>query len=152
MDKSCFKVISGGQTGIDQIGLQCAKDNGISTGGHAPKHYKTENGNMPQLHDLYSLVESTDSDYSTRTKLNVRNSDATIIFGDVTSPGSKLTLKIIKEYNKKSLINPSSEMLLKFIIDNDILVLNIAGNRGSNISSYVRSNVIQTLNNVFSQL
>ena len=38
------KVISGGQTGVDTIGLQVAKELGIETGGTAPKGFLRETG------------------------------------------------------------------------------------------------------------
>jgi len=33
------KVISGGQTGVDRMGLEVAKELGIPTGGTAPPNY-----------------------------------------------------------------------------------------------------------------
>src|SRR5262249_6057013 len=38
------KVISGGQTGVDQVALRAAKACGIPTGGWAPKGWRTEDG------------------------------------------------------------------------------------------------------------
>ena len=38
------KIISGGQTGIDKIGLIAAAENGFDTGGTAPSGFITENG------------------------------------------------------------------------------------------------------------
>ena len=41
---SVTKIISGGQTGVDTIGLQVAKELGIETGGKAPKGFLREEG------------------------------------------------------------------------------------------------------------
>ena len=44
-----LKIISGGQTGIDRMGLEVARELGLPTGGTAPKSYWTENGADPSL-------------------------------------------------------------------------------------------------------
>ena len=46
------KIISGGQTGVDQAALRAAKACGIPTGGWAPKGWRTEDGPAPWLADL----------------------------------------------------------------------------------------------------
>lgn len=51
------KIISGGQTGADEGGLEGARLLGIPTGGTAPKGYRTENGPNLTLRDTYGLVE-----------------------------------------------------------------------------------------------
>ena len=38
------KIISGGQTGIDQLALEIAIELGIETGGTAPPNFMTEDG------------------------------------------------------------------------------------------------------------
>lgn len=87
------KVISGGQTGADLAGLRAAAHCGISTGGTAPRHYKTEEGLKPNLGKIYGLKESHSPDYTVRTKKNVEDADITLVFTDVTlTPGSKQTI------------------------------------------------------------
>ena len=46
------KIISGGQTGADQIGLEVALSLGIPTGGTAPKGFITETGPNYKLRDI----------------------------------------------------------------------------------------------------
>ena len=62
------KIISGGQTGADQGGLDFALENGIEAGGWCPKGRICENGLIPAR---YPVEEVTEDDYNLRTKLNV---------------------------------------------------------------------------------
>lgn len=125
------KIISGGQTGADLAGLQAAQSLGIQTGGTAPKGYRTEIGPNPELHTLYGLVESPSTNYLHRTAENIRNSDATVIFGNTMSPGSRQTINIAASQNKPLIINPTPEALREFLINHEVEVLNVAGNRAS---------------------
>jgi hypothetical protein len=140
-----LKIISGGQTGVDRLGLEIAKSIGIETGGTAPKGFLTENGNDISLRDL-GLVEHPQRLYPPRTKSNVSDSDGTIYFAsDTKSRGLKLTIKICKDMNKPYLINPTIDRLTKWLIDNDIQVLNIAGNRGSKLKDDFKVQIEKTL-------
>ena len=85
------KIISGGQTGADIAGLKFARDNGIPTGGSAPKGFMTETGSRPELRDLYNLRELNGS-YMDRTIRNVMDADGTVIFAEKMTDGSQLTL------------------------------------------------------------
>jgi len=131
------KVISGGQTGIDQAALFAAEDVGIRTGGRAPKYFKTSTGFSYFLEQRFGLVDSG-LDYSGRTELNVKNSDGTLqIAFDFNSPGEKCTTKFINKHNKPvyKLPLPIEEKeymiieIIEWIKANDVEVLNIAGNR-----------------------
>lgn len=138
------KVISGGQTGADRIGLEIAKELGIETGGTAPKNFKTENGCDLSLVQ-FGLVEDISSDYNSRTEKNILDSNGTVIFGDVKSPGTKLTIKLLKQHGKKYIENPTILELKTFISENEIEVLNVAGNRGSKLNLSQRNKIINTL-------
>lgn len=127
------KIISGGQTGGDQGGLEAGRDLGIKTGGTAPCGWLTETGPDPDLLKYYGLVEGPEdsSKYKIRTRKNVEDSDGTIWFGDPGSPGGRLTLSLCRELGKPSVINPSSKGLRNWTDWNEIKVLNVAGNRES---------------------
>ena len=92
------KIISGGQTGADQAALDAAIELGIPHGGWIPKGRLTEAGPLP---DKYGLTEMTNKDYLKRTKQNVLDSDATVIFshGDLKG-GSKRTADFATELRK----------------------------------------------------
>lgn len=127
------KIISGGQTGVDQIGLIVGRKLGLQTGGTAPKGFRTEDGPNPKLAE-YGLIESWSSDYPPRTEDNVRNSDATIWLGTNDSPGFKSTFGFIRKHSKLSISNPTYEIFMNFLRNNPhIRTLNVAGNRGSKL-------------------
>lgn len=122
------KVISGGQTGADRTGLECAQVMGLETGGTAPKGYRTESGKDVTLKD-FGLVESAYSAYQPRTRDNVRNGDATLWFGNIGSPGYWCTRNATVEWHKKFYVNPTADEMRR--IANIYVTLNIAGNRQS---------------------
>ena len=124
------KIISGAQTGADQGGLEAGRILKLETGGVAPKGFRTETGSNPALKD-YGIIEHKSPNYPPRTIENVRNSDGTIIFGDHTSPGCKLTINTCKKFGKPYIINPTKESFIRWINWNNIRTLNVAGNRES---------------------
>jgi len=125
------KIISGGQTGADRGGLEAAKECNIPTGGTAPYKYRTENGPDLSLKD-YGLEDCGVSRYTHRTEMNVKNSDGTVIFTRIASSGSLKTLEYCEKYNKPYIMNPLLPVLLSdWLVENNIEVLNVAGNRES---------------------
>jgi len=149
------KIISGGQTGADQGGLEAGRRLGLKTGGTAPMGWRTEDGPQPRLLMSYGLVECGLPGYPARTRINVQNSDLTVIFGNPRSPGSRLTLDLCIQLKKCHLLNPIQDELAKFIdsmstlIDNmPIRILNVAGNRESKspgIQKRVREYLVKEL-------
>ena len=131
------KIVSGGQTGADQAGLDVGIKLGISHGGWIPKGRKTENGKLP---DRYKLREMAVENYAQRTKQNVLDSDGTLIFshGQLTG-GSELTRIFTVKHGKPCLhidLNSKSNLKISLNIDmwirkNNIRVLNVAGPRAS---------------------
>jgi hypothetical protein len=75
-----MKIISGGQTGVDQGALYGARECGIKTGGTAPRHWITENGSEKELLESFGLIEGEYDTkvYPKRTMKNVDDSDGTI--------------------------------------------------------------------------
>lgn len=125
------RIISGGQTGADIGGLKAAKRLNIPTGGWIPKGFKTEEGSKPSLGLLYGLKETEETSYPRRTKLNVANSNGTIIFAEKESRGSILTQNNCRQLSRPYCINPNCEEIRVFIDEHELEVLNIAGNRES---------------------
>jgi hypothetical protein len=128
------KIVSGGQTGADQGGLLAAKVFGVSTGGHAPKGYRTLDGPCPQLRELFGLEEHFSPSYAPRTHTNVRNSHGTIRFAsNFASSGEVCTKKAICEIGRPyldiHLNNPLPiSVAAKWVEQNNITILNVAGN------------------------
>lgn len=132
-----MKIISGGQTGVDQAGLYAAKNVGFPTGGYMPKGFKTQEGNKPEFALKFGIRETNTKSYVKRTELNVKESDGTLrIASNYNSPGEILNLKFIIKHKKPSLslnlFNIKEEntikLLIKWVKMNNIKVLNIAGN------------------------
>lgn len=103
---SKLKIISGGQTGVDQAALRAAETVGIDTGGTAPLGWLTENGPRPDFAELYGMVECREPKnradfpsegsylatcYRERTMVNVRDSRTTLWYGLTGSRGYKAT-------------------------------------------------------------
>ncbi len=92
------KVISGGQTGVDRAALDAAMKLGIEVGGWCPKGRRALDGLIPVK---YPLTETRGKSYQTRTKWNVRDSDATLIIcRDEPTGGTALTIKYCEQLGK----------------------------------------------------
>ena len=131
------KIISGGQSGVDRAALDIAIELGISHGGWCPAGRKAEDGPIPPH---YCLRETRETDYATRTRLNVRDSDGTLILtlGDISS-GTLKTFEIAKELGRPLLLMDLNKPLANsefqnWLSTNQIKVLNIAGPRESKYS------------------
>jgi len=131
------KVISGGQTGADQAGLDAAISAGIEHGGFVPKGRLTENG---RLSDRYRVEEAPSEDYRDRTLMNVLAADGTLILahGRLTG-GSRLTRQYARAHGKPCLFvnlntlgpGKAAKKVERWIQENGIEVLNVAGPRSS---------------------
>ena len=128
-----FKIISGGQSGADQAGLDWAIGHGVAHGGWCPKGRRSEDGAIdPQ----YQLLETPNSNYLQRTEWNVRDSDATVIFTlDLKlEGGSRRTADFATRLGKpwihiRSGVHP--RYLARFLSSRSVKTLNIAGKRES---------------------
>ncbi|WP_131781995.1 putative molybdenum carrier protein [Legionella gresilensis] len=134
------KIVSGGQTGVDHAALKVAAELGFMTGGWCVKGGLDENGSCI-LNQYPSLQETTTSDPARRTKLNVRDSDGTLIIvpnwpWSNMQDGTGLTIQEAKKQHKPYLIVSLYKVQTNNCVDwvevNNISVLNIAGPRESN--------------------
>jgi hypothetical protein len=97
-----LKIISGGQTGVDQGALDAAIELGIPHGGTCPKGRKSENGRIP---DRFQLLEHPSDKYPPRTRKNIQDADGTLLLvhgtnGLARSRGTKLTLELCRGMRK----------------------------------------------------
>jgi len=144
------RIISGGQTGVDQAALDVAINFGIPHGGWIPKGRRTEAGKLP---DKYMLKEMPTSSYPKRTEQNVIDSDATLIIshGQLIG-GSLLTLEFAEQHRKEWLhidleINrgfSAAQLIQSWIVLNGIKVLNVAGPRASE-DAYIYEDAVRLL-------
>ncbi|MDJ0927223.1 MAG: putative molybdenum carrier protein [Gammaproteobacteria bacterium] len=135
---SVGRIVSGGQTGADRAALDVAKELGLDTGGWVPRGRRAEDGRVP---DHYKGLTETDSrDYAQRTRLNVRDSDATVVFsfGRPTG-GTALTVRLAEALDKPLLVldleahdrDESVQLLRVWIETIRPAVVNVAGPRAS---------------------
>ena len=140
------KIISGGQTGVDRAALDAALASDFLCGGWAPLGREAEGGIIPQH---YPLDECGQSGTEERTRLNVRDSDATLILtkgADSTAlvDGTGLTIewaaKLSKPYLVVDLGQPADpDGVAEWLQGTGILVLNIAGPRESTAPGIYKS-------------
>jgi hypothetical protein len=130
-------IVSGGQTGADRAGLDFAIANGLPHGGWCPSGRRAEDG---PLHERYRMRETEGEGYRQRTKRNVTDSDATLIFnlGEL-SDGSLATLRLAERAGKPvrvvalDVVDLAAEIenVREWLAMHTIAVLNIAGPRES---------------------
>jgi hypothetical protein len=128
------KLVSGGQTGVDRAALDVALDLGLPCGGWCPKGRRAEDGSLPER---YPLRETASADYPTRTALNVRDSDGTLILtrGE-PDRGTALTARLAERYGKPCLAldlthQPDPQEVRAWAAAHGVRVLNVAGPRES---------------------
>lgn len=125
------KIVTGGQTGVDRAGLDAAIELGIPCGGWCPQGRRAEDGVIPAK---YPLQETEGNSYNKRTKLNVRDSDGTLILnrGELDG-GTAHTLALAKKLRKPFLIVDLDTVepcqVAEWLDSNKIRVLNVAGPR-----------------------
>ena len=145
------KIVSGGQTGVDQGALDVALELGIPCGGWCPAGRRAEYGSIP---NRYPLQETASHNYNKRTTLNVQDSDATLILnrGELEG-GTAYTLEVVRRLNKHYLVidleSPTAcGEIQNWLKQNDVKVLNVAGPRESKCPG-IQRRVCQLLAAVF---
>ena len=143
------KIVSGGQTGVDRAALDAARDSDLAFGGWCPKGRIDELGVIPERYSQlveHSIDISNDKEnYDARTKLNIRDSDGTLIIiptlplPEKINDGTRLTIEHVSAQKKPYLIISLSSLTednisksIDWVKENDICILNIAGPRESN--------------------
>lgn len=133
-----LRVISGGQTGVDQGALYGAREAGLETGGFAPANWMTELGPQQELLRRFNLKECRRGGYAARTLKNVQNSDGALLIGDLHS-GTALTQRYCLQVGKPifklewplGFSKDDATKLLQWLELNTIETLNAVGNRES---------------------
>ena len=128
------RIVCGGQTGADRAALDFAIEHNIPHGGWCPKGRLAEDGPLP---DCYKLQETSTNDNRQRTEANVRDSDGTVLITVATTlSGGSLETFFLAKKHKKPILHLAQEQpdggspgekLRRFIADNGIKALNVAG-------------------------
>lgn len=137
---------SGGQSGVDRAALDAALACGVPYCGWVPDGGLCEDLPQGELLRRYPLLrECGSTDYRVRTRMNVRDSHATIVFtpdGRAASPGSRLTVRLCRELHRPCLVIKADDLGTTFaafehlpgydrLRDGERYVLNVAGTRES---------------------
>ena len=139
-----FVVISGCQRGVDQAGLDAARELGIPWGGWAPRGKRMlvdeGEGTIPDLYftnNGCSLKVASFGGYPIRTEGNVRDSDGTVVvYSEKLGRGTQLTIQFADDHNKPVFRvdlddPPDAEAFREWVESNNIQVVNIAGSSKS---------------------
>jgi hypothetical protein len=130
------RIISGGQTGVDRAALDWALDNGIPCGGWCPLGRRAED---EPIGSRYPLRETGSAEYEERTRMNVVDSDGTLILntGPLTS-GTALTERFAIDHRKPCLVvqldaraSDDAARVRTWLAASSIRTLNVAGPRES---------------------
>jgi len=132
-----FKIISGGQTGVDRAALDVALKHEIKCGGWCPAGRLDEFGKIP---GRYPVQELPGGGFTDRTLQNVKDSEGTVVIypGELRG-GSKQTVRFCVELKRPyQLIDASTiatedpaKSIADFVHKNKIGILNVAGPRQS---------------------
>ncbi len=148
-------IVTGGQTGVDRAALDTALSLFLPLRGWCPKGRLAEDGTILPV---YPLQETPTTEYAVRTEWNVRDSDATLIlsYGTIEG-GTKLTAELARKYNRPVLIlnaltftNSDIPRFYKWIEENRIRILNIAGSRESAQPGTIYTRASYVLKQIFS--
>lgn len=133
------KVISGGQTGVDQAALRAAKTSGLASGGWCPPGRLCESGIISAEFHLTETPNERSADApdiarSQRTEWNVRDSDATLVLQPAggEDPGTTWAIRCAKKYSRAFFeCDPADQQAMAKIITwlrpLQIHTLNVAG-------------------------
>lgn len=132
-----FRLVSGGQTGVDRGALDAALGLGVSCGGWCPEGRQAEDGVIAAR---YPLTELIGAGYAERTRRNVADSDGTLVitFGPA-SGGTAHTIAACRELGRPHIIIDGSRVppgqavrdAVRFVREKGIGQLNVAGPRAS---------------------
>lgn len=142
---SVQQIVSGGQTGVDRAALDIAIRYNIPHGGWCPKGRLAEDGTLPPQ---YNLEETDSATWDERTRLNIRDSDATLVLINAlpvrVTDGTQLTISEAKRINKPLLV---IDIPHSVILDNQkLLHLNHMDAVVAYVSNWLLKYKVKTLN------
>jgi len=132
------RILTGGQTGVDQAAWRAARAAGFPTGGWMPRGFRTEDGPRPDLAALHGAAEHSSDEWAARTIANVAEADATLILlGAQPGPGTELTITAAREARVPLLVvriedsTADAAVVAGWIRAHEVRTLNVAGDRES---------------------
>ncbi|MBE5742670.1 MAG: hypothetical protein E7360_05080 [Clostridiales bacterium] len=148
-------VISGGQSGIDSMGLKSASDLGLPAFAIMPKNGRRENCSIEDFSKRESVIlrkiELNSESYRFRTYANVYFADVTVIFDFVNkSEGTVATVDACNSLSRPYILLTdttanSLNLLCEFLRLHKPQIINVAGNSLSKIDEKLQKNAYDTL-------
>ena len=142
-----FTIVTGGQTGVDQLAIKVAERLGLPVYAIMPKGKRTNHtdAGISTLDDLGEamILELESGSYRYRTWASVYFSDGTLIWDFCDSEGTVAAIEACEYFRRPYLLvnsinaNERLEKILKWALHNCVNVLNFAGNRASLIPNGV---------------
>jgi hypothetical protein len=132
-----FKIISGGQTGVDRAALDVALRHGIECGGWCPAKRLDEFGKIPSH---YPVQELQGGGFTERTLQNVKDSDGTVVvYPAELRGGTEHTVRFFFDLKRphrlidasKISAEDAAKLIGDFVRETKIGILNVAGPRRS---------------------
>jgi hypothetical protein len=130
-------IVSGGQTGVDRAALDVAIAQGLPYGGWCPAGGWAEDLTTPPglLASYPSLRPTESADPAVRSRLNVRDSDATLVVrpAGVASAGTDATVDAARQLGRPCLVTEGDAAAVASWLEamGPRVVLNVAGPRES---------------------
>jgi hypothetical protein len=133
------KIVSGGQTGVDQAALRVGLALGIEIGGWCPLGRACEDGVIPAEFPLQPTPRdrselAPDLPRSLRTEWNVRDSDGTLVLHDHKAgvdPGSRFAIEVAQKVDRPILVLAlqTTELAIvhRWLAGKEIQILNVSG-------------------------
>ncbi len=113
--REIFKIISGGQTGVDRGALDAALALKVECGGWCPAERFAEDGKIPKH---YPVVELKDAGYAERTARNVADSDGTLVISNgEPMGGTRETIDCCVEMGKPHLVIDCTSRIVPEMIE-----------------------------------
>ena len=159
------RVVSGGQTGVDQAALRAAQAAGLDIGGWCPPQRASESGRIPEEFPLKETpversARAPGIPRSLRSEWNVRDSDATLILRPRATrgvdPGTDWSATCaLQEGRPLMLLDPYADTcadeIVAWLSSSGIGVLNVAG-PGESSCPGIADRVQPVLSNAFTRL
>jgi hypothetical protein len=128
------KIITGRRTGAEQAALRVASAFGIAHDAGTPLGLLTEEGTQRESSEYEGAPDLTADEDASRIEQSVRDSDATLWFGETTTANAQVTVSACRRFGKSCMpVYPGASFepahIVTWIEHNAVRTLYVTGNR-----------------------